>query len=243
MKITADYHTHTTYSHGKGSIEDNVLAAIKRGLKRIAISDHGSGSMLWGLRGQAARDMRREIDQMNDKYGDQIEVLMGVECNLTGDGKCDYPKERGLFDLVLMGYHRGAFPRDLAGWRSFFNSLSEKRRCEKATALAMLHALEKYDICAVTHPGEYLATDIPTLAEGCAKLGVALELNNKHPTMNEAEVKTAAGLGASFIISSDAHYPDRVGLFDGAIELAVSAGVQELIANAEGVSRNLRFAF
>ena len=39
-KILYDYHTHTVFSHGKGSIEDNVLSARKLGLKAVAISDH-----------------------------------------------------------------------------------------------------------------------------------------------------------------------------------------------------------
>ena len=34
-KILYDYHTHTVFSHGKGSIEDNVLSARKLGLKEI----------------------------------------------------------------------------------------------------------------------------------------------------------------------------------------------------------------
>ena len=41
MEILADYHTHTVYSHGKGSIEDNVKVAISKGIKKIGISDHG----------------------------------------------------------------------------------------------------------------------------------------------------------------------------------------------------------
>lgn len=41
MEILGDYHTHTVFSHGHGSIEDNVKAAIKMGLKEIAITDHG----------------------------------------------------------------------------------------------------------------------------------------------------------------------------------------------------------
>ena len=35
MEILADYHTHTVYSHGKGSIEDNVKVAISKGIKKI----------------------------------------------------------------------------------------------------------------------------------------------------------------------------------------------------------------
>ena len=48
-RMTFDFHTHTTYSHGKGSIEDNVKEAIKKGLKAIAITDHGPGHLTYGL--------------------------------------------------------------------------------------------------------------------------------------------------------------------------------------------------
>ena len=43
-KMTFDYHTHTIFSHGKGTIADNVEAARSKGLKGIAITDHGPGT-------------------------------------------------------------------------------------------------------------------------------------------------------------------------------------------------------
>ena len=42
MRVFADYHTHTVYSHGKNTVEENVVAAINANLKKIAISEHAS---------------------------------------------------------------------------------------------------------------------------------------------------------------------------------------------------------
>lgn len=50
MIITSDLHTHTVHSHGLGTVEENVIAAIKKGLKTIAISDHGPGHMAYGIK-------------------------------------------------------------------------------------------------------------------------------------------------------------------------------------------------
>ena len=50
--LTKDLHTHTLYSHGKGTPEENVLAAISCGLKTVAVSEHGPGHMFFGVRGR-----------------------------------------------------------------------------------------------------------------------------------------------------------------------------------------------
>ena len=62
-KMIADYHTHTIFSHGKGTIEDNVDWAIKKGLKEIAISDHGPGHLTYGVKRHSIPVMREEIDR------------------------------------------------------------------------------------------------------------------------------------------------------------------------------------
>ena len=57
MKILADYHTHTILScgnnekrrHARGTIEENVLAAIDKGLEVIGISEHGFNHNFYGL--------------------------------------------------------------------------------------------------------------------------------------------------------------------------------------------------
>ena len=51
MRVFADYHTHTVYSHGKNTVEENVVAAINANLKKIAISEHASSHLLYGVRG------------------------------------------------------------------------------------------------------------------------------------------------------------------------------------------------
>ena len=50
MNLTADYHTHTPYSHGKGTVEENAARAKALGMKQIGITDHGFAQLAFGLR-------------------------------------------------------------------------------------------------------------------------------------------------------------------------------------------------
>ena len=67
-RMVFDYHTHTTYSHGvivphgKGTVEENVQAAIERGLEELAISDHGPGHVFYGIKRNRIDDLRHDID-------------------------------------------------------------------------------------------------------------------------------------------------------------------------------------
>lgn len=71
-----DLHTHTIYSHGKGTIEDNVQAAIARGLSHIAITDHGPGHLFYGVKRRDIPRMRKEVDALNEKYP-EIKIHQG----------------------------------------------------------------------------------------------------------------------------------------------------------------------
>lgn len=50
MKINFDLHTHTVYSHGKGTIAENAKSAAEKGLYGIGITDHGFSHPAFGMR-------------------------------------------------------------------------------------------------------------------------------------------------------------------------------------------------
>ena len=75
MQILADYHTHTKYSHGKGTIEENVLEAISKGIKTIGISDHGYKHLAYGIKLNDIYKMREEIDKLNEKLLKTVTIL------------------------------------------------------------------------------------------------------------------------------------------------------------------------
>lgn len=238
MRITADYHTHTVFSHGKGTIEENVLAAIQKGLKAIAITDHSPGHMLYGIR--KVTPMLEEIQRVRKAYAGRIEVLVGLEGDLCSlDGTTDLPLEKGRYDLFILGYHRAA----RMAWRDsiwfsvrngFLATSGSREYRAQYNALAYARAMERYPVDIIAHPGLYIPLDIGILAKAATEHGVALEINGTRPTMSVEQIHQAKRLGARFIINSDAHRVDRVGCFERALAVADAAGLSAAdLLNAE----------
>ncbi len=242
MKIFADYHTHTLYSHGKGTIKDNVDAAIKRGLREIAIADHGPRHFLYGIKLKDLDRMRKEIDEIN-RTNDRIKVKLGMEANIISvNGKIDVDEEvRSKLDILLAGYHFGAFPESITqsvkihGWNLLskqFTSMDKKARVINTQAVVEAIYNNKIDI--LTHPGAKANIDTKEVAKAAAARGTALEINSSHGHLTVEYIKVAMEEGAKFVISSDAHIPSAVGIVDSGIQRAVEAGLHtSQILNAE----------
>jgi putative hydrolase len=106
MILTADYHTHTVYSHGKGQIIDNAIKAKEKGLIELGISDHGFSHPAFGLTKRKLPLMKEECLLATKSTG--VRIRLGIESNIIGtDGTVDLKeKDYDRFDLFLAGFHK-----------------------------------------------------------------------------------------------------------------------------------------
>ena len=86
----------------------------------------------------------------------------------------------------------------------------------------------------MTHPGAKANIDTKEVAKAAAERGTALEINSSHGHLTVEYIKVAMEEGVKFVISSDAHVPNAVGVVDSGIQRAVEAGLHtNQIINAE----------
>lgn len=233
ITLYADYHTHTIYSHGTGTIMDNVMAARRKGLTEIAITDHGIRHFTFGVRKKNIIKMRQEIDNIN-QHVEGIKVLLGMECNIiSSEGDIDMTDDiRKHLDILLVGYHMMVRPQSLRDtWNiyglnymnKFFSYNTEK--VEEMNTISIAKAIRKHKIDIITHPGARIPIDTTYIAEVAAKAGTALEINSHSSAMQAEHVRAAAKYGVKFVIDSDAHSPENVGNLTNGIKIAEEAGL------------------
>ncbi|HWQ77760.1 MAG TPA: PHP domain-containing protein [Anaerovoracaceae bacterium] len=233
-RLLYDLHTHTTFSHGKGSIEDNVKTAVARGLKTVGISDHGPGHVTYGIKRKNISVMRDEIERLKPLYPG-IGILLGVEANIINpSGRLDVTDEElNQFDYILAGYHYGVFgekpvfalgvhARNLvvSGWLH----RSTKSQAKLNTELTV-KAIYENEIKILTHPGDKGAFDIGEIALACADRGTLMEISTWHNWLTVDGIRQAAKTDTRFVISSDAHTPERIGDCLGAVVRIRKAGL------------------
>lgn len=236
MAFWGDYHTHTVYSHGSGTVEDNVAAARERGLKAVAITDHGISGFPENMHPCDLPAFFADVKRARDLYPDMT-VLAGVEANLLdAGGTLDMPDgAEDMLDLIICGYHRARFPDTLGSLFGFWlpNALAPKssaRRRAKNTD-AYIRAMQRYRVGIIAHPLREITCDLNALGEAAKEYGVYIELNSKKCLLTREDFETLAATGCSFICDSDAHSPGRVGDFSAAEQLDAAGLDRTLIAN------------
>lgn len=252
MILTGDYHTHTPYSHGKNTVEENARAAKEAGLKQLGIADHGFSHIAFGLRRKKLASYKAECRAAVEKYG--IDVLVGIEANIRGvDGKADLTeRDYEDFDLYLCGKH--VFIRydkisDVFGYGAG-NFFADKLLKKPSKALierntkAYINVIKQNPIDAVTHLNYLCPANALEVAKCAADHGTYIELNSKKLHLTDEELcEIATKTSARFIINSDAHSQERVGDIGSVQEqLERIAFPLDRIDNIDGRFPSFRFA-
>lgn len=233
--VFADYHTHTVYSHGKGTIRDNAVAAREKGLEAVGIADHGPAN--WGhiatISLKAFDQIIEEVKTVQNEF-DDLKILAGTEANIVSyQGELDVPQElQRKLDQVLAGFHITIHPKTLEDGVKFLTqwtlgrlSKQLKMKARNDNTKAIVAAVYNNKIDIITHPGLNISIDTPELARACVKNNTALEINAGHGVKSIDFVRAAAREGVKFAIGSDAHEPENVGRLEAGVKAARLAGL------------------
>ena len=234
MILFGDYHTHTKYSrhgHGKGTVLENASVALNKGLKQIAITDHGFNHKVYGVRRRDLPQVRDDI--LNAKEVTGVDILQGVEANLISqNGDIDIREsDFEYLDILLMGHHTIVKMNSYSDAKrllldNLFGSpyAPSKERLNRNTT-AFLKALDKYPIDVITHLNYGCPTDTLAVARLAKEKGTLIELNGKRINFTDQEIEIMASEGVKFIVNSDAHSPDRVGECNNAMNIIFRLGL------------------
>jgi DNA polymerase (family X) len=195
--LRGDLHCHTTWSDGRGTVEEMGRTAQELGYEYLAICDHTvSVTVVPGLTADAVREQAEEIAVANEVLA-PFRILRGIECDIRADGELDLPDDvLAELDWVMASIH--------AGQRGSKEQLTERT----------LSAVYNPHVSAISHPTGRLidrrppnAVDLDRLFEACLETGTALETNGLPDRLDlrDEHIRRAIEAGVPIVASTDAH--------------------------------------
>ncbi len=253
MILSGDYHTHTVFSHGKGTILENAKNARLKGLKQIAITDHGYGHHAFGVKQKELPLMKKLCEEASEQTG--VEVLLGIESNILGvSGKTDMKVEDYKYlDVYLAGIHKFILYDKFSEWFKLFgaNLIARKLKGDKPSKALVKRNTEIYintiknnPIDILAHPNYCFFADIVEVAKCCRDYGTLFEIDARKVHLSDEEWLKVAETGVKFVIDSDAHKPDSIGVIDSVEKMIERTGFPvKQIVNINGeLPKNMRFS-
>ena len=200
--IQGDLHMHSTWSDGKGSVDEMARACQALGYRYLAMSDHSPAlAMVGGITPERAVDQWEEIARVQEGL-DGITIFKSLEVDILRDGSLDMTDEvLETLDLVLVSVH----------------SLMEMDRVLMTDRV--IAAIQHPQVDILAHPtGRLLARREPfqlemeEVLQAARDLEVAVEIN-ANPNrldLNDVHAHRAKELGVKVCINTDAHSVQRL---------------------------------
>lgn len=250
--LPGDYHVHTAWSDGTGSVEDVVRRAAELGLPEIAVAEHftadpGPGEDWW-LRPEQLGDYVADVRAAAARHHD-VRVLLGIEAEYIAGEEAELERHLSAwpFEVVVLGIHVvDGFAFDDPGlrkdqrWDDPDGLLAAYyRTARRAAEWGRFDILAHLDYIGLWghRPGPAALPEIEAALDALAASGAAIELNSDRFSDPAAVMypsveilRSARARGIPLTIDSDAHEPGHVGrAWDEAIALARAAGYRQTL--------------
>ena len=220
--LAEDHHVHSAFSDDAvSSLDENVRAARRRGLRALCFADHVRQDSPW------VADYTAAVAALRPVPG--LDVVAGVEAKiLDSQGHLDLPGQLPGVERVLIADHQfpgdtgPVHPRDIRA-----DLVSGQRTAAEvidgliaATALALdqvaipqlahlFSLLPKMGLAESGVPGPALAT----LALAARRAGARLEVNEKWACPSPRTIRAFAAAGVPLVPSTDSHDAADVGRY------------------------------
>ncbi len=227
--LQGDVHMHTQATDGKNTIQEMAEAALARGYRYLAITDHSKNlAMVNGLDDQRALAHLKNIREVDALMEGRIRVLTGIEVDILGDGEIDLSNDvLAQMDVVIASVH------------SLFQMQKEQMTDR------LLKALENPYVRILGHlTGRILLRrdgyelDMTAVLKQAAKVGAAVEHNASPHRLDlcDVDLRRARELGCRIVVNTDAHHTsDLDSMHYGVRQLRRAWLTKDDILNTRGV--------
>jgi DNA polymerase (family 10) len=195
--LRGTFHVHTTFSDGRNTMREMLMAARERGWEYVGISDHSKAAYYaGGLNEERLKEQHAEIRSQEPDVA-PMRVFRGTEADILPDGSMDYgAKVLDKFDFVIASVH------------------SQFQMDEETMTTRILHAMDDPHVTFLGHlTGRLLLTrsgykvDYDRIFEKAGERGVMIEINGnpRRLDLDWRIIHRAVDRGVTFSINPDAH--------------------------------------
>ncbi len=201
--IRGDLHSHTAETDGRDSLADMAVAARRRGMEYLAVTDHSQVlRMVDGLDERRLMAQMEAVDRINEGL-QGFRLLKGIEVDILEDGRLDLPDSvLQRLDIVVGSIH------------SRFQLTLEQQTAR------ILRAMDHRCFSILAHPSgrligerEPYAVDMAAVVRKAAERGCFLELNANPSRLDLTDLhcRMAKEAGVLVAINTDAHSTAELG--------------------------------
>lgn len=250
------YHTHTTFSDGKNTMEEMVQAAIRRGMPALGISDHSDTPCdpSYCMKTAAYPAYLREIARLKEQYAGQITLLAGMELDADSDASIADELEYVIGSVHYLLFEDRVYAIDhardiqeaciarefggdkLAFARCYFDKVAAHIRRTRPTIVGHFDVITKFGLMDEEDPAyQRIAADA---LERVVAVTPVVEVNTgaisrgwrDRPYPADFLLRRLRALGGQVILGADTHAADTIDcFFPESVEILRAAGFDRLL--------------